>query len=853
MPEKWKDGRMEGWRKNFNLPPFYLLFLITFAFGLRVVKLNDLPLSLSLDEAVDGLDALYLLRLPWFTPFLQNYFGRETLFFYLQGLVLEWGGISIFSFRFASTLAGTLTIPLIYQVGQQLTLTRSTFNLQPSTVSLLAATGLTLSYWHIYFSRVSFRGILLPPLLLGLIWCFWRGWNSQPPPEAGAKLKNLWFIAAGVLLGLTFYTYLPARLLPALFILFVAAEFLRSKSINSPKLLNFLIFKGMAALTALPLALYFQQHPQALNTRTQALSIFAGAAPLTELAGNFLALLQIYFLPNTWLGHWPALDLVSAAGLLLGLLFCLYHVKKPACFFLLLWAGLGTAPVLFSHQDWEATTTLLRGIIAWPALYLIAAIGLTAAGQQIHPWLTQKIKIHYSLFTIPLLLFLLLCSGFTNIYNYFFVWATTYNNFSDHPPRIAQYLNRQTNQLTLIPMKFYGETVANFLLQAQYPTLRNIDGLALHSLLDSLQPAVYLLPNESTAEAAFVLLAPIPNGQGRAYLLPPLTPPQIEALSQQTRQTAPLTTILDGEQEPIAQVYPLTAAAPFLPDWHKTLPAQPIGANFKDEIFLISYQVEPASLKPGQTVTLFLNWQAQQPLDSDYYLFIHLFDVGQRQRWGQVNMPLSGILFNAHRWPAGLTVPDLHSFTLPANAPDGPYRFEVGLYYDASEQRLPVTLNPAASADDKLILGKFHVWRQPPPPPQHLLADIRFGDNIRLSGVDLPAPTLHVGHTLTYTLHWQAMAAIPKNYTVFTHLLDAAGNLAAQQDSPPWQGRYPTSWWDPGEIILDPYTLPLPPNLAPGLYTLRVGLYEPETGRRLPLKNGGADFVDFPNSIKLQN
>jgi 4-amino-4-deoxy-L-arabinose transferase-like glycosyltransferase len=110
-----------------NLPLFYLVFIIAFAFGLRLVKLNDLPLSLNLDEAVDGLDALQLFRLRWITPFLQNNFGRETLFFYLQGLILWLGGISIFSLRFVSVLAGTLTIPLLYSVGQRLDLARAVF------------------------------------------------------------------------------------------------------------------------------------------------------------------------------------------------------------------------------------------------------------------------------------------------------------------------------------------------------------------------------------------------------------------------------------------------------------------------------------------------------------------------------------------------------------------------------------------------------------------------------------------------------------------------------------------------------------------------------------------------------
>ncbi|HXV43260.1 MAG TPA: hypothetical protein VEC96_09370, partial [Anaerolineae bacterium] len=320
-----------------------------------------------------------------------------------------------------------------------------------------------------------------------------------------------------------------------------------------------------------------------------------------------------------------------------------------------------------------------------------------------------------------------------------------------------------------------------------------------------------------------------------------------------TRHLPPLTTVSDWEQEPIAQVYPLAADAPFLPSPETEINWQPIQASFKNDILLASYQVEPPTIKPNETVTLFLNWQAQRPLDGDTYLFIHLFDVGQGQRWGQVNTPLTGLLFDAQRWPVGLTVPAIHHFTLPADAPDGPYRFEIGLYYPSSQQRLPVTMNATTPEADKLILGKFHIWRQPPLPPQYPLTNLQFGDSIALIGLDLPASTLRPGQTLSYTLHWQALAPISKDYTVFTHLLDAAGNLKAQQDNAPQQGHYPTSWWDRGERVIDAYALPLPSDLAPGRYSLRVGLYEPETGRRLPLQNEGQDFVDLPNSIKLQN
>jgi hypothetical protein len=51
---------------------------------------------------------------------------------------------------------------------------------------------------------------------------------------------------------------------------------------------------------------------------------------------------------------------------------------------------------------------------------------------------------------------------------------------------------------------------------------------------------------------------------------------------------------------------------------------------------------------------------------------------------------------------------------------------------------------------------------------------------------------------------------------------------------------YPTSRWQPDEIVIDRADLVLP-ALPPGTYTIRLGLYRMETLERLPLVKPGAD------------
>jgi len=51
----------------------------------------------------------------------------------------------------------------------------------------------------------------------------------------------------------------------------------------------------------------------------------------------------------------------------------------------------------------------------------------------------------------------------------------------------------------------------------------------------------------------------------------------------------------------------------------------------------------------------------------------------------------------------------------------------------------------------------------------------------------------------------------------------------------PLRGAAPTTGWLPGEVLSDPYQLPVSPAVPPGLYTIEIGFYDAVTNRRLPL------------------
>ncbi len=143
-------------------------------------------------------------------------------------------------------------------------------------------------------------------------------------------------------------------------------------------------------------------------------------------------------------------------------------------------------------------------------------------------------------------------------------------------------------------------------------------------------------------------------------------------------------------------------------------------------------------------------------------------------------------------------------------------------------------------------LGKYELYE--PDPLQHeRQAD--FSDQLSLVGWSLHAPaylsdvsssrqSLEPGDTVSLTVVWQAQQAMATEYTAFAHLVDERGQGWAGDDHQPHDGLYPTSAWGTGEMVRDVFTLTVPADAPPGLYSVQVGWYEPTTQERLPVGEG---------------
>jgi 4-amino-4-deoxy-L-arabinose transferase-like glycosyltransferase len=252
-------------------------------------------------------------------------------------------------------------------------------------------------------------------------------------------------------------------------------------------------------------------------------------------------------------------------------------------------------------------------------------------------------------------------------------------------------------------------------------------------------------------------------------------------------------------------------------------------------VILVGYALE-AVPQPGADLPLTLYWSVDAVPGEAYSISVRLVD-SSGVSWAQDDGPPLGGVYPTTSWRPGEVLRDRRAFALPASLPQGLYRLDVGM---AS----PATPAPLRSPDgsDRATLGFVRVGEPQALPPDLVAVDTVFGGQIRLLGYTLtPAAS---SRAWSLTLAWRAEAPIDEDYTVFVHLVDTKGEIRGQHDGLPGGGFYPTSYWEPGEIVLDHHDLSLADDAPRGTYRLWVGLYQLESGERLSTAAGDTVELD---------
>ena len=501
----------------------YIFFgiLIAGAF-FRFYLITEIPLGLYPDEAMNGNNALEALAEGNFKIFYPENNGREGFFINLQALSIWFFGNEPWALRVVSALFGTLTILGVYLLSRELFMNQelgiknygnanknhdSLFMIPDSTtIALLSSFFLATSYWHLNFSRIGFRAIMVPFLATFGLYFLLKGLRN------GKILDMVW---AGIFIGLGFHTYIAFRFMP--FVVTVpiiwylwkwwkerdmdmsgSPTFQESRASKKCAPCAILLFLFITFVTALPIGYYFLQNPGDFLGRGGQVSIFAAESPLYEFAKSNFFTLQMFF----WQGdcNWrhnyacqPQLHPLVAFFFVIGFLTAISHAVKGITNYssrsssggagklqatsLLTWFFFMSLPATLTR---EGLPHALRAIGMIPPVMIMAGFGAWRFIQTILGWFETKkeqrphsekqltrIQKEFCLLFVLTLLFVPLSTYRT----YFLKWAyneKTYFSFATDTLHIGQYLDelpQETKKYVLVNQS--GVEVRNIPMSAQ--------------------------------------------------------------------------------------------------------------------------------------------------------------------------------------------------------------------------------------------------------------------------------------------------------------------------------------------------------------------------------------------------
>lgn len=459
-----------------------LLAILLLGGFFRFYEITEIPLGLYPDEAMNGSNALEALDTGNFKWFYPENNGREGLFINLQAISLAIFGNEPWALRAVSAFFGTLTILGVYLLARELFHPNSkleTLNSkQPQNpksqssksfrtsdlefrvshgeiIALLSSFFLAVSYWHINFSRIGFRAIMVPFLTAFGTYFLLKSLRD-------GKIWNI--ILAGVFVGLGFHTYIAFRFVP--FVLAVPVVWYLWKWWKGDKNYNLklnaacapclvVLFLFVTFVTALPIGYYFLQNPGDFLGRTGQVSIFSAESPLLEFAKSNIVTLGMFFVRGdcNWRHNYncqPELYWLVAIFFAVGILVALKNFKSLPYLTLLAWLFFLSLPATLTR---EGLPHALRSIGMIPPVMILAGLGAWKIFEAAKLWLErqkdkkpfyagqlERIKKELALLGVLLLLLVPLAT----FRSYFVRWANnpeTYFAFSTDLLHLGHFLD----------------------------------------------------------------------------------------------------------------------------------------------------------------------------------------------------------------------------------------------------------------------------------------------------------------------------------------------------------------------------------------------------------------------------
>lgn len=662
-----------GGKEKFDRTGWLLLAGLTvLAIAMRFYRLDSVPAGLHYDEAFNGLDALFLLDLPfWEWPlFFTGNYGREPLFIWFSGIAHSLFGPSVWTARLISALSGTLLIPAVAWFGWQLSPSLGVRDRQ--LFSLWCAAAILGLLWSQVFARYGIRANLFV-LVEAILWAaVWRAWQLRPPAICA-------WLSAGSLIGLSFYTYLPARLLPLVLLFLLVAAFFHDRKrlrLHFPGLLGGVL---SAAIVAAPLGIYFLRNPVSFSTRIG--QVVAVDGRNTALS-NLVDVLGMFFLsgdqnPLNNLPARPALDPLMALLFLIGIGLALHRFRGLGRQFVIVGLGTLLLPTVLS----DFAPNFQRAIGALPFTILLVAFGADGFVRFIELLFGGKMVQagQIAVWAILAVSIVLTTGTYFGVWNsspvMFYRWTEGYRHLARHIDSESEarvYISPRdpTHQhQAAAPHPALGYLLMGREVTPQYHDERSCIRVAL------------------TAPARYFSLA----GVGSDHRL------RFESYMPGSTPARPV--IFDYAGQPWATEFEKEKGAPI------GLPSlRPHKAELDDGISLNGYSISSEKFEANEPIHVRLYWLVNRPPTTDYTLFFHLVHDdgnGSLERLAVYDRPPGNGSCPTSEWLPGEMVIDEVRMVLPASVPPGDLYVSLGLYIPSNGTRLSV----AGSADNQVLIG----------------------------------------------------------------------------------------------------------------------------------------------------
>lgn len=302
-----------------------LLAIFVLATFFRLYRLDQVPPEMTSDHVEKLLDIYDMARGARPIYFERNT-GREPFQFYWAFSVMRLfnTGITFYGLKLANALIGIVTICGIYLLGRELA---------GPDVGLLAAFFASVMQWAQSITRMGLR---FPYVTIASTFALWALLRAL---RTGRRAD---YLVAGLIFGAGFHGYTAYRIMPAVCAVWLAIKLFtqppRSRAAWGQLVLNLIAFGGMVLIVFLPLARYWHDQPDMFwyrsATRVQGEYDVTAQNVWQTLGHNTLRALGMFNVvgDTVWANtvpDKPALDEVSGAFFVLGLLAALYALLKP--------------------------------------------------------------------------------------------------------------------------------------------------------------------------------------------------------------------------------------------------------------------------------------------------------------------------------------------------------------------------------------------------------------------------------------------------------------------------------------------------------------------------------------------